>query len=331
MTHPRRRGPPSARAAAAVAGLSVLCLALTHQDARPQSARTIKIVVPFAAGGPSDTTSRVLAEQIGRTQGVTVVVESRPGAASAIATEAVARAAPDGNTLLITASALLINPILKKMSYDPLTGFEPLCRLVRSPHVIVVNSGSPHRTLAGLFDAARAKPGELTLGTVGPATGPHIAFEALKRRAGVDITFVPYNGTAPAVTALLGGHISVALADFRDVIGPVKAGTLHALATTSRARIVQLADVPTVAESGYPGYEAESWFGMFAPAKTPPETVAQLSGWLKTALQDPEVQAKLTNLGLFPLGSCDAEFAAYLRQHYDEYVNIIRDANIKSQ
>ena len=318
-----------ARHKTGLAGTAILLLALANPAAWAQAPRTIKIVVPFAAGGPSDTTSRVLAEQIGRAQGVSVVVESRPGAASAIATEAVARAVPDGGTLLITASALLINPILKKMNYDPLTGFEPLCRLVRSPHFIVVHKDSPLRTLADLVGAARAKPGELTLGTVGPATGPHIAFETLKRRAGADITFVPFPGTAPAITSLLGGHITVALADFRDVIGPVKSGALRALVTTSRERLEALPDVPTVAESGYPGYEAESWFGLFAPARTPPDTVNQLIGWLKAAMQDAEVRAKLVNLGLFPLDECGTQFSAYLREHYDEYVKIVREAGIK--
>jgi tripartite-type tricarboxylate transporter receptor subunit TctC len=273
----------------------------------------------------------VLAEQIGKLHNVTVVIENRLGGGSLIATEAVARAEPDGGTLLIVAAAVLINPLLKKTNYDPLTSFTPLCLLVRSPHVIVVNKESPIQSFADFLAQARAKPGELTFATVGPATGPHIAFETLKRRANVDVTFVPFNGTSTSINAVMGGHVSVAMGDFRDVYGALQSGTLRGLATTAARRLEQLPDLPTVAEQGFPGYEAESWFGIVAPATTPKDTVSQLDGWFQEALRDTEVRSKLVNAGVFPTGTCGAEFSAHLRHQNEEFAKTIRDANIKAE
>jgi tripartite-type tricarboxylate transporter receptor subunit TctC len=315
-----------ARAAVAT-GLTVLAA----QTAQAQVPKTIRIVVPFPAGGPTDTTARVIAEQVGKLTGTLFVVENRPGGGSAIASEAVARATPDGGTLLIVAGALLINPILKKVNYDPLTSFEPICKLVRVPHFIVVNKDSPLKSFADFIAAAKAKPGELTFATVGPATGPHIAFEILKRRTGADIRFVPYPGTTPSINAVLGGHVAVAMGDFRDVIGPFRGGMLRGLATTAPKRIEQLPDIPTVAELGYPGYEAESFFGLVTPAATPKETVLQLTAWVSAAVQDAEVRNKLANAGLFPTGVCGTEFGAHLKQQHEEYARAIREANIQAQ
>jgi tripartite-type tricarboxylate transporter receptor subunit TctC len=313
--------------AAVAAGLTVLAA----QTAYAQVPKTIRIVVPFPAGGPTDTTARVIAEHIGKTTGTSFVVENRPGGGSAIASEAVARATPDGGTLLIVAGALLINPILKKVNYDPLTSFEPICKMVRVPHFIVVNKDSPLTSFGDFIAAAKAKPGELTFATVGPATGPHIAFEVLKRRTGADIRFVPYPGTTPSINAVLGGHVAGAMGDFRDVIGQLQSGTLRGLATTAPKRIEQLPDIPTVAELGYPGYEAESWFGLVAPAATPKDTVSQLTAWVSAAVQDAEVRTRLANTGLFPTGVCGAEFGAHLRQQHEEYGRAIREANIQAQ
>ena len=188
--------------------LSLLSLLLSASVGWGQSARTIKIVVPYAPGSGPDILGRLLAEQIGRANGQTIFVESRPGAGTLIGTEAVARAAPDGNTVLVVAPSFVINPTLRKVSYDALTGFEPICHLAATPIVLVTNSASPYRTVAELLDAARAKPGELTLGSGGPGSSLHIAFEVLKRAAGVNMTYVPYAGSGPAINALLGGHLT---------------------------------------------------------------------------------------------------------------------------
>ena len=329
MKLPRRKFLHLAAGPAALTAISALLFA--GPAAWSQETRTIKLVLGVAAGGLTDAVARLLAEQVSRAQGLTIVVENRPGAGTAIATEAVSRAAPDGNTILMMANSFVINPQLRKVNYDPLTSFEPICNLVRSPQFIVVNSASPYHTLADLFGAARAKPGDVTLGSVGPGTGLHLTFEMLKRAANVKITYIPYSGTAPAVTALLGEHVASVAADYVDVIGQIRAGKLRALATTWPTRLELLPDVPTVAESGYRDYQTEGSFGVVAPAKTPTGTVSQLAGWFSAALQVADVKTKLVAQGLFPAGICGADFADYLRKQYDLYGRIIRDANLKSQ
>jgi tripartite-type tricarboxylate transporter receptor subunit TctC len=324
----RRRFPYLAGVAAAVAFLSVT---LVGHGAWSQTSRTIKIVVPFAPGGAADTLARLLAEQITRARGVTMVVENRPGAGSVIGTEAVSRAAPDGNTVLMMGASFVINPNLKKLNYDPLNSFEPICYLVDSPNVIVVNSLSPYRTLSDLLSAARARPGELTLASTAPATSQHIAFELLKRAANVDITHVPFAGAAPAVTALLGEHVTSVLADYAAVAEQLNSGKLRALATTSRTRAEPLPDVPTVAESGYTGYEVTAWQGLVGPANTAKETVSQLAGWFTTTMRVPEVKAKLVVQGLYPVGICGADFGVFLRKQNADYGRAIRGANIKAE
>jgi tripartite-type tricarboxylate transporter receptor subunit TctC len=308
-----------------------MLLALTGHAVWSQAARTIKIVVPFPPGGSADILARLVGEQVGKSQGPTVLIENRPGAGAAIAYEAVARAAPDANTLVINGNSLVINPHLRKVNYDPLTSFEPICYLVSSPQVYVVNGASPYRTMADLIAAARAKPGELTLASVGPATTQHIGLEQFKHVANLNMPHIPYPGGAPAVNALLGGHVTSVFANYSEVVEQLKAGTLRALASASRKRIEPLPDVPTVAELGYKDYEVEVWFGLLAPAKTPKDAVAQLSGWFTAAMQAPEVKPKLINLGLYPVGMCGAEYGALIRKQYDEYGSIIRAANIKGE
>jgi tripartite-type tricarboxylate transporter receptor subunit TctC len=308
-----------------------MLLALTGHAAWPQAGRTIKIVVPFPPGGSADILARLVGEQVGKAHGPTVLIENRPGAGAAIAYEAVARAAPDANTLVINGNSLVINPHLRKVNYDPLVSFEPVCYLVSSPQVYVVNGASPYRTMADLMAAARAKPGELTLASVGPATTQHIGLEQFKHVANLNMPHIPYPGGAPAVNALLGGHVTAVFANYSEVVEQLKAGTLRALASASRKRIEPLPDVPTVAELGYKDYEVEVWFGLLAPAKTPKDAVAQLSGWFTAAMQAPDVKPKLINLGLYPVGMCGAEFGTHIRKQFDEYGDIIRAANIKGE
>jgi tripartite-type tricarboxylate transporter receptor subunit TctC len=306
-------------------------LAAAVVPASAQTTRTIKIIVPSTAGGGADTLARLLGDQISRKQGQTIVVENRPGASNTIGTEAVARAAPDGNTVLVTTPEFVINAHLKKLNYDPLTSFEPVCYLVKSPQLIVVNAASPYRTLTDLLNAARAKPGELTIASAGPASSPHIAIEALKHAAGVSINFIPYQGSTPAVNALLGEHVTAVMASYPNLAELVTTGKLRALATASAARIAPMPDVPTLAESGFKDFEADIWFGLVAPAKTPHEALSQLSGWFTAALKDSEVTPKLAAQGLFPVGTCGAEVAAFTKKQYDNYGRAIRDANIKAQ
>jgi len=316
---------------AAGTAVLIVLVALADHAAWPQGARTVRVIVPFPAGGPTDTLARLLGEQVTRAGGPSVVVENRPGGAASIAYESVTRAPADGNTGLMVANSFVINPQLRKTNYDPLTSYEPVCWLVRSPNVVSVNNGSPYRTLADLLGAARAKPGELTLAAPGPATTQHIAFEVLKRAANVNITFVPYAGSAPAVTGLLGGHVTSSMTDYQAVTEQVKTGNLRALAVASRERLVGLADVPTVAESGFKDYEHDVWYGLVVPAKTPQQTVSQLSGWFTAALEAVEVKSKLASQGLYPTGLCGNDFAVHLRRQFDEYGRVIREANIKAE
>jgi tripartite-type tricarboxylate transporter receptor subunit TctC len=311
--------------------VSVVFALLLSCDVAQSQARTIKIINPYPPGGTADIVARVVSEQIGRTHGVTMLIENRPGAGTVIGTEAAARAAPDGNTLLITSVAFVINPHLRKLNYDPLTSFQPICSLTQSPQLVVVNSGSRYRTIADLVNAARAQPSELTLASTGPASPSQVAFEMLKRAANVQMIYVPFPGNAPTVNAVLGGHVTAGIANYADVVGHLKAGTLRALATPSSNRIESLPDVPTAAESGHKEFEYEVWFGMLAPARTPKETVAQLSGWFAAAMQVPEVSEKLAVQGLYPVGTCGAEFAAALARQFDDYGRIIREANIRAE
>jgi tripartite-type tricarboxylate transporter receptor subunit TctC len=317
--------------AAGAATLLIFSVGLPVHGAWSQATSTIRVIVPFPPGGTMDILARVLTEQIGRAQGQTMVVENRPGGGSVIGTEAAARAAPDGNTVLMLANSFVINPHLKKLSYDPLTSFEPICYLVRTPNVLAVNTSSPHRTLGDFLDAARMKPGDLTLASVGPGTTQHIAIEVFKRAANVNMTYVPYPGDAPAVNALLGGHVASILATNTAVSGHVQAGRLRVLAVASRGRVESLPDLPTVAESGFKDYEADAWFGLVAPAKTPKDVVSQLAGWFSAAIRVPEVKTKLAAQGLLPVGTCGEDFAVHLRRQYDEYGRVIREAGIKAE
>jgi tripartite-type tricarboxylate transporter receptor subunit TctC len=317
--------------AVGAAAVSVVFGVLFSSDSAWSQARTIKLVVPYPPGGAVDVVARLLAEKIGKASGSTMVVEDRPGAVSVIGTEAASRAAPNGNTLLIASSAFVVVPHLRKLNYDPLTSFEPICSLVSSPAVIAVNNASPFRTLADLLSAARISSGRLTMAGVGPGTAFQIAIEMLKRNANVDMTFVPFPGSPPAVNALLGEHVTSAISDYAVVAEQIKAGGLRALATASSERIEPLPDLPTVAESGYRDYAVDVSFGLFAPAKTPKETIAQLTGLFIAALQAPETKRKLVAQGLFPIGKGGAEFGALIRKQYDEYGRVVRWANIKAE
>jgi tripartite-type tricarboxylate transporter receptor subunit TctC len=311
----------------AIVGLASLAFALPTASA--QTARTIKVVISVPAGGTIDLLVRLLADQIGKVNGQTVIVESRPGAGGIIAADAVAHAPPDGNTLLIMANGMIINAHLRKVYYDPVKSFEPVCDLVSSPQVLVVNGASPYRTFADFIAAVRAKPGEISIASVGPHTTQHIAIERLKKLAGIDIIYVPFAGGAPAINALLGNHVTAVLQNYSESGEQIRSGTLRALATASAKRIEALPDLPTIAESGFPDFETDVWFGLVAPAKTPDTVVAQLIDWFRAALLAPNVTAKLAVQALYPNPKCGADFAAHIRQQSEEYARTIRELNIK--
>jgi tripartite-type tricarboxylate transporter receptor subunit TctC len=314
----------------AAAAAAYIALAADHRAAA-QIGRTIRIVVPYAPGGTADIVARLMADQAGRTGGPTMVVENRPGAGGAVGTETVARATPDGTTLLVVSTPFLIDPLLRKLNYDPLHSFAPICNLVSAPTIIVVNSASPYRTLAELLDDARRKPGQITMASIGPASSFQLGFEMLKRAAKVDMTFVPYPGNAPALNAVLGQQVTSMFATLPNVSEYLKAGTLRALAVGNRTRAEPLPDVPTVVESGYGDFDIDAWFGAFAPATTPEPAINEVEHLFTAALQDSSVKEKLSIQGLFPTVTCGNDFAAYLRKQNDAYSRIITEANIKAE
>jgi len=308
-----------------------LACALPGHSAWAQAARTIRVVISVPPGGSIDTLFRLLADHISSTKGHTVLIESRPGAGGIIAAEAVARAPPDGNTLLSNNNGMIISSILRKVNYNPLTSFEPICYLVTTPQIITVSSASSYKTLADLFDAARSKPGELSIASVGPQTTQHIGIERLKKLAGANLTYVPYPGGAATVNALLGTHVTSAVLNWSEVGEQITAGKARALATMALERIDPQPNLPTVSESGYRDFETDVWFGLVAPAHTPKETVSQLIEWFREALLAPQVKAKLTALALYPNPKCGDEFDAHLRRQAELYTRLIRELNIKSQ
>jgi tripartite-type tricarboxylate transporter receptor subunit TctC len=293
--------------------------------------QTIKMMNPFPPGGTGDIITRIVTEQIGRARGVTFVIENRPGAGTVIGAEVVARAAPDGGTLLVNTSALLISAHLRKLNFDPLASFAPLCNLVESPQLLVVNGVSPYKTLRDFIEAARVKPGELTLSSTGPATASHIALERVRRAAKVSITYVPFPGNAPTVNAVLGNHVTAGIANYADLAGHIAAGKLRPLVTLTSARIEPLPDLPTAGEGGYKEFEYSLWFGVAAPAKTPLMIVNRLSEWFSASLRVPEVNDKFVGQGLYPINSCGADFADLMRKEYEDYGVTIREANIKGE
>jgi tripartite-type tricarboxylate transporter receptor subunit TctC len=314
---------------ALAASLAIAVLPADH--ARSEGARPIRVIISVPPGGSIDHMVRVLADHISTTKGQSTIIESRPGAGGVIAAEAVARAAPDGSTLLVNNNGMIISAILRKVNYDPRASFEPICYLVTTPQIIAVNGASPYRTLAELVTAAREKPGELSIASVGPNTTQHIGIERFKRLAGANLTYVPYPGGAPAVSPLLGAHVSSAVLNWSEIGEQLIAGKARALATMALKRIELLPDLPTVAESGYPDFETNVWFGLVAPAKTPKETVAQLIDAFREALVAPEVRAKLTAQALYPNPKCGAEFDAHIARQADLYGRLIRELNIKTE
>jgi len=316
------------RSAAAL--FAALLLAWSASVASAQTGTT-KIIVPYPPGSGPDILSRMMAEQIGKAEGATVVIENRPGGGTLIGTEAAARAAPDGNTVLLVANSFVVNPALKKGNYDVSTSFEPVCYLAATPMPLVVLGSSPYKTLDDLIGAAREKPGEVVFSSGGPASALHVAIEVLKRAANISITYVPYPGTAPSINALMGGHVHAVWADYPTVVSQLKAGTLRGLVTASGKRTDTMPDVPTLSETGIVKYEADIFYGIVAPAKTPEAKLKQLTGWFSAAMKAPDVQPKLARQGLFPVGMCGAPFGDFMRKHVAEYARIIRESGIAAR
>jgi tripartite-type tricarboxylate transporter receptor subunit TctC len=311
--------------------LSILMLSSVRNEAQWLPDTTVRIVVPFAAGGPGDIVMRLLAEQVMEKTKQKIVVEVRPGGGSIIGTEAVARSLPDGSTLLLVANSFLINASLRSgLAYDPLTSFTPVCLLAHSPMVFAVNASSNYQSLEQFMAAARDLQSALSVGATGPGTAQQIAIEALKQAGHARLIFVPFSGGPPAVSSLLGNHITAVLANYADVRAHL--GTaLRPLAVGSPNRLSDLPNVPTFSESGFDEIDGVAWMGLVLPARTPETVVSHVAANFRAALDVPAVAARLKTLEITPAGRCGADFAAFLRRQHDRTARTVKAANLKAE
>lgn len=293
--------------------------------------RPIRLVVPFPPGGGTDMISREIGTRVAAATGWTIVADNRPGAGGNIGLDVVAKATPDGHTIGMGQTAnLAINPALyRTMPYDVLRDFTPIGLVAQQPNIIVVAKQSPVRSLADLFAAARARPGQLTAGHPGNGTVGHLSGEVLNRLANVEITQVPYRGAGTVVTDLLAGRLDVYSANPLSVKGVLESGDVRAIAVTSAARARAFPDVPTVAEQGFPDFEAMNWTGLVAPARLPEPILARWNEEMRKVLSGPEIAARLASEGSEPVGSTPAEFRAKLESELAKWGRVVREGGFQ--
>ncbi|WP_298281416.1 tripartite tricarboxylate transporter substrate binding protein [uncultured Bradyrhizobium sp.] len=292
----------------------------------------VRIVVPFAPGGGTDVVARTLAQEMQKDLGVTVIIENKPGAGTIIGTQSVAASPPDGYTLLMATFANAVNPSLyRKLPYDPHKDFAPVALVARSFNVVVVNPASPIKSIKDLIAAARADPEKLSYGTYGTGTSAHLAGELFKHMAGVNLTTVPYKGAAPAITDLIGGQIQVMFTTVASCASLVEAGQLRAIGVTSAERSPSFPQLPTVAEAGVQGYAAESWYGLYAPANTPPDIIDRLNKSAARAVQAEAFKKLAVNEGLVMVAAPPAELDRYFAGEEARWRKVIEDAGIKAE
>ena len=293
--------------------------------------RPLRLVVPFPPGGAGDVQARLIGDHMSRELGQPVVVENKAGAGTVIGTQLVAQAQPDGYTLLLMANSFVINAKLRGASlpYAGLKAFEPVAALTHSPQALAVNAAAPWQTFKEWLDAVKAKPDTISYASFGPATAQHIAAEMLVRAAGLRMTYVPFSGGAPAVNSVLAGHVQTVLANVNEIQAHVEAGKLRMLAVTSAQRLPSLPQVPTVAESGVPGYEASAWFGLCAPVGTPKDVIAKLARAANQAVADADIRKRLITVGLQPFAMDSAQFGAHIQNQFALYTKVIDEAGIK--
>ncbi len=317
----------------ALATVLATAFAAPAVQAETYPGRPIRIVVGFPTGGAPDTLARIVSEKISPSWGQPVVVDNKPGAGGNIGAEAVARAPGDGYTLALgTVGTHSINgAVYSKLPYDMVKDFTPVILLATTPNVLVVHPGVPAKTTAELIALAKSKPGALTFGTPGIGTSPHVAGELFNTVAGVKITHVPYKGRAMAIPDLLGGHITMMFDNLPSALPVIKEGKLRALGVTSLKRSASAPDIPTLAEQGLSGFQADSWFAIFAPATTPKDVVAKLNTELNRIFTLPDVQAKLKTLGLDPvLGTPDA-LASFQKAEIAKWAKVVKDSGTTPQ
>jgi tripartite-type tricarboxylate transporter receptor subunit TctC len=315
---------------AIIAALAALCAGVAHAQSYP--GKPIHIFVPFAAGGAVDALARIVSPKLGDSLGQPILVENRPGAGGNLAADLVAKSAPDGYTVLLTTNGHAISPALyRKLPFDAVKDFAPVTQLLATTLILVANPKFPAANTRELIALARAKPGALNYGSTGVGNPLHLTMELLKISAGVDIVPVPYKGDAPLSTALMAGEVDVAVVPLATSVQNIKAGRIKALAVTGTRRLASLPEVPTVAESGIPGFDSTSWQGLFAPAGTPREIVERLQRETAKALNAPEVRERLTGLGGEVVASTPEQFEAKFKADLAMFARIVREARIPLQ
>lgn len=302
----------------------------TAAHAQSFPAKPVRLIVPYPAGGANDIVARIIGEKLTGEWPHPVVVENRSGAAGIIAMELVSRAQPDGHTMILIAATQVVNKVLyKKLPYDPVRNFTPITLIGSTPNVLVVHPSVPARSVKELIGLAKAKPGRLTYASAGQGTGGHLAAELFKTMAGgIDVAHIPYQGGGPAFTALMGGHVDVM---FNSTIGTVphaKAGRVRALAVTGVKRSHVLPDVPTVAEAGVSGYEAELWFGVLTPVGAPQSAITESNARIVRILGMPDVSQRFSDMGLEIVGSTPEQFAAYIDSEITKWGQVAKKAGV---
>ncbi len=296
--------------------------------------RTVTVVVPYPAGGPTDILARTIGAELAKTLGQPVVVENVPGGAGAIGTRRVAQAAADGHVLVFGTNqthATNLSLLPQGGGYDPVKDFAPVAGLADLQHLVVVGPEVPVKTAAELVALARKDPGKLTAGSTGPGSASHLALELFKVRTGTDIAHVPYKGSAPLLTDLLGGHVNLSFATTPTVLQQIQSGKLRAIAVASPNRSPYLPEVPTLAEAGVRGVEADAWLAMFAPAGVPAPALARLREATLEAMRQPAVRETLTKSGMTPNARDGAAFAGFVREDVARWAEVVRVANVKAE
>lgn len=318
-----RRRTVIVAAAASVAGSASV-------EAQVFPSRPIRIVVPYAPGGGADTVARLLAPKLQDALGQTVLIDNKPGAGGVIGDDTVAKAPPDGHTLLLGAFAHAVNPsLLPRMPFRTPDDFAPISLLVVVPDLLVVTPSLPAQSVAELIALAKAQPGKLSYGSSGNGTAQHLAAELFKARTGADIQHVPYKGGGPALVDVAAGHVQMLFGNMSSALPQAQAGRVRAMAVTSPKRSPAAPDVPTIAESGVPGYDMYEWNALLAPAGTPAAVIQRVQQEAAKALRAPDVVARLATLGAEPVGSTPAELAAFLRTELAKWADIVKSAGIK--
>ena len=313
--------------------LLAVCILASAQPAasQPYPSRPVTIVAPYAAGGGADLIARLMAQKLGERLGQSFVVENRLGAGGVIAASSVAKATPDGYTLLVAASTQLAIQVTlhKKLPYDPPTDFMPIALVASVPFVLTVNPSVPVHSVTDLIALARQKPGQLTFGSSGVGGPPHLFTELLKTMTGIEMTHIPYKGTAQAMTDVIAGHVPIIFSDLAPAIPQLKAGKLRALGISSAVRFAGMPEIPPLAETGVPGFDAVSWLALVAPAATPREIVDKLHATVKQIMAEPEVQQRFVDLGNIPLASPPpAELRAYVKSEIVRWGKVVTQAGL---